>query len=118
MQKILITGGAGFIGSHLAEALVADGKEVSVIDDLSTGSLANIAVLRKLLDFKFIQASVRDADALAQAMVELIRDEDLRTNMARRAADYAESNSWERHKGAYLSLVDGLCDQSLSSHAS
>ena len=38
-MKILITGGAGFIGSHLAESWLKDGHSVSVIDDLSTGSL-------------------------------------------------------------------------------
>jgi UDP-glucose 4-epimerase len=43
----LITGGAGFIGSHLAESLLADGQTVQVIDDLSTGSLKN---LRPVLD--------------------------------------------------------------------
>ena len=68
MKRILITGGAGFIGSHLAEALVAEGKEVFVIDDLSTGSLANIAGLRAKPRFHFFQASIRDAGALAQAM--------------------------------------------------
>ncbi len=41
-MRALITGGAGFIGSHLAERLLADGHEVSILDDLSTGSLANI----------------------------------------------------------------------------
>lgn len=41
-MRVLITGGAGFIGSHLAEAYLADGHEVYVIDDLSTGSLGNI----------------------------------------------------------------------------
>ena len=44
-RKILITGGAGFIGSHLAEALIAAGDAVVAIDDLSTGSMANIAHL-------------------------------------------------------------------------
>jgi UDP-glucose 4-epimerase len=45
-MNILITGGAGFIGSHLADALIARGDEVYAIDDLSTGSLENIAHLR------------------------------------------------------------------------
>lgn len=45
-MRALITGGAGFIGSHLAEALLADGHDVAVIDDLSTGSIENIAHLK------------------------------------------------------------------------
>ena len=68
MKRSLITGGAGFIGSHLAEALVAAGQSVTVIDDLSTGALANIAGLCQQPNFRFIQASIRDAGALAQAL--------------------------------------------------
>jgi UDP-glucose 4-epimerase len=45
-DKILITGGAGFIGSHLTEALLARGKEVHILDDLSTGSLDNLAAVK------------------------------------------------------------------------
>ncbi|MGB5986246.1 MAG: GDP-mannose 4,6-dehydratase [Desulfobacterales bacterium] len=45
-MKILITGGAGFIGSHLAEAYLAQGEDVYVVDDLSTGSLDNLAALQ------------------------------------------------------------------------
>ncbi|NQU11592.1 GDP-mannose 4,6-dehydratase [bacterium] len=61
VQRVLITGGAGFIGSHLAEALVTKGKEVFVIDDLSTGSLANLAALRDQSRFHFTEASILDA---------------------------------------------------------
>ena len=41
-MKVLITGGAGFIGSHLAERLLADGHAVEAVDDLSTGTITNI----------------------------------------------------------------------------
>lgn len=64
MQRVLITGGAGFIGSHLAEALVTEGKEVFVIDDLSTGSTENIAALRDHPRFHFTKASIRDTNEL------------------------------------------------------
>ena len=56
--KALITGGAGFIGSHLAELLLADGYEVWALDDLSTGSLANVAHLRERNDFHLVVDSV------------------------------------------------------------
>ena len=45
-MKALITGGAGFVGSHLAEALLERGDEVHVIDNLSTGSIDNVAHLK------------------------------------------------------------------------
>ena len=54
----LVTGGAGFIGSHLSDALLADGWEVYALDDLSTGSLANVAHLRERWDFHLIVDSV------------------------------------------------------------
>ena len=46
-MKVLITGGAGFIGSHLAEAFLEKGDEVYIIDDLSTGSMENIQPLQQ-----------------------------------------------------------------------
>ena len=52
-MKILITGGAGFIGSHLAERFLKEGHSVAVIDDLSTGSIDNIAHLKGTPGFNY-----------------------------------------------------------------
>ena len=55
MKHALITGGAGFIGSHLAEALLARGDRVSVVDDESTGTIENLAAVRDHPSFSFVQ---------------------------------------------------------------
>ena len=57
-RSALITGGAGFIGSHLAELLLEDGWEVFILDDLSTGSERNVAHLRERRDFHLVVDSV------------------------------------------------------------
>ena len=67
-MRAVITGGAGFIGSHLAEALVAGGAEVLAIDDLSTGSLHNLEGIAASARFRFAQLDVRDRSALEQAL--------------------------------------------------
>jgi UDP-glucose 4-epimerase len=59
-KRILITGGAGFIGSHLTEELLRAGHEVTALDDLSTGSLANILGLRSEPRFKFVLGTILD----------------------------------------------------------
>jgi UDP-glucose 4-epimerase len=61
-MKCLITGGAGFIGSHLADQLLADGHQVILLDDLSTGRLANIEHLGGRPDAEFVLGSVLNAD--------------------------------------------------------
>jgi UDP-glucose 4-epimerase len=57
-MKYLITGGAGFIGSHLAESLLADGHQVKVIDNLATGSVANLAAVIENPALRFVEADI------------------------------------------------------------
>ena len=64
MKKVVITGGAGFIGSNLAAMLIDKGHDVTIIDDLSTGLLANVD--RK--NCKFIELSITDAPQLKKAV--------------------------------------------------
>jgi UDP-glucose 4-epimerase len=64
-MKILITGGAGFIGSHLSERLVAEGHEVTALDDLSTGRRENLAALQGSNAFRLVEGSILD-DPLVQ----------------------------------------------------
>ncbi len=65
-MQYLITGGAGFIGSHLAEALLDRGMDVTVIDDLSTGSILNIEHLKSHPRFKYVLDTVMNRALLAE----------------------------------------------------
>ena len=65
-MRVLITGGAGFIGSHLSDAYVARGDEVYILDDLSTGSIENIAHLRGHPRFRYTIDSVHNQPLLAE----------------------------------------------------
>jgi UDP-glucose 4-epimerase len=66
LATALITGGAGFIGSHLAEQLLGRGDEVYIIDDLSTGSINNIAHLKANPKFHYVIDSISHEPALAE----------------------------------------------------
>ena len=65
-MRYLITGGAGFIGSHLAEALLGRGEEVFILDDLSTGSVENIRHLKSQPRFHYKFDSIQDRHLLAE----------------------------------------------------
>lgn len=71
MANALITGGAGFIGSHLAEALIARGDRVTVVDDESTGNAANLGALRSHDRFTFVRGSVADGPLVERLVSEV-----------------------------------------------
>ena len=75
-MRAFITGGAGFIGSHLADALIARGDSVTILDNLSTGSKENIAhILDKVT---FVEGDIRNQDLVEQ----LTKDADVVLHMA------------------------------------
>jgi UDP-glucose 4-epimerase len=63
-MRYLITGGAGFIGSHLADLLLEQGHTITAIDDLSTGRLANVAHLRTNPGFQFVRETIANSQVL------------------------------------------------------
>ncbi len=91
MATYLVTGGAGFIGSHLAEALVGRGDTVRVVDDLSTGRLANLAHLPSV---EFVQGDLADPAVALSAMrgVDYVLHEAAIPSVARSVADPVRSN--------------------------
>ena len=75
-----MTGGAGFIGSHIASALVSTGAKVRIIDDLSTGYRHNIEDIGG--DVDFVEASLADEAAVNAALREYLRDHRTETSPA------------------------------------
>ena len=71
-MRVLVTGGAGFIGSHLCERLVQDGHAVTAIDNFSTGRVSNLTNLLDSLNFTFIEGSILDTSILSP----LVRNSD------------------------------------------
>ncbi len=67
-DTILVTGGAGFIGSHVCDALIGDGYGVRCFDNLATGKRANVAHLEGRPEFTFVQGDLRTQDELQSAM--------------------------------------------------
>lgn len=69
MSKILVTGGAGFIGSHLVDKLLLEGYEVTVLDDLSSGKIENINL--KDAKLHFLKGDIRDIGAVKKALKDV-----------------------------------------------
>jgi nucleoside-diphosphate-sugar epimerase len=105
----LVTGGAGFIGSHIAAALVSGGARVRIIDDLSTGHRENVAAVGG--DIDFIQASLTDHQALSRALedVELVFHEAAIPSVPRSVEKPTETH--EASVNATFSLLLAARDQ-------
>lgn len=87
-SKILVTGGAGFIGSHLIDRLLREGLEVTLIDNLSSGNLKNIKHHTGKKDFHFIQGDIRNFNLVKRTVKEA-------DALFHEAAVLSWSNSWE-----------------------
>src|SRR5436305_1143083 len=92
MSQCLVTGGAGFIGSNLVRYLLSQGQTVAVLDDLSTGSLANLVDVRR--DIQFFDGDIRDAQYVMQATqgVDYVFHQAALPSVPRSVADPRTSN--------------------------
>ena len=99
-KKVLVTGGAGFIGSHLSEKLLDQGHQVFVIDDLSTGRLENIVHLKKNKHFHFIKGNILNQ----QKMASLVRKVDQIYHLA---AAVGVKTIMEKPLDSFLSNLQG-----------
>lgn len=91
-SKVLVTGGAGFIGSNLAEELIRQGARVSIIDDLSTGFRENLEEIEG--DFDFVEGDINDDAALSKAIegAEIVFHEAALPSVPRSVEDPAETH--------------------------
>jgi UDP-glucose 4-epimerase len=77
-QRILVTGGAGFIGSHLVDELVGADAKVTVLDNLDTGKMENIAQHKQNRNFHFVKGDIRDSNLV----IKLVKNMDVVVNLA------------------------------------
>ena len=102
--RVLITGGAGFIGSHLADALISRGYRVTVLDDLSTGSRENLADAQSTGRLRLIEGSVLDPSALGEATEDCARVFHLAVQCVRRSLGRPIENHAVNATGTILTL--------------
>lgn len=115
MSKILVTGGAGFIGSNLCESLLADGHEVTCLDNFSTGFRANIEpfFLQYLNQFRLIEGDIRDIDTCRAAVAgqEYVLHEAALGSVPRSIKDPATTNAV--NIGGFLNMIIAARDEGI-----
>jgi len=107
-SKVLVTGGAGFIGSNLAEELIRQGARVSIIDNLTTGFRENLEEIKG--DFDFVEGDINDDAALGKAIegAEIVFHEAALPSVPRSVEDPTET---------HRACVDGTFNLLLKSRA-
>ena len=109
-KKILVTGGAGFIGSHIVDKLMEEGFDVTVMDNLETGRLENIAHHENKKDFHFVKGDIRDFDLVKETMrdVDAVFHEAALASVTRSVKDPILTN--EINVGGTLNLLKASSD--------
>ena len=99
-KRVLITGGASFIGSHLVDALVKRDAKIRVVDDLSSGKTENIKGHLKARSIDFLKGDIRKTEV----MVKALKDIDIVFHLA---ADHGGRGYVDLHQAACAVVVDG-----------
>ena len=115
-KKAFVTGGAGFIGSHVVDYLLESGKEVTVYDNFSTGQEQFLAKAQKSSLLKVLRGDILDFDSLNEAIgghdfiFHLAAHADLKENIKERGADLEQNTvaTWKIAEAAQLNGVKGI----------
>ena len=102
-MHVLVTGGAGFIGSHSVEALIEEGSRVTVLDNLSTGKRANVPVHERV---ELIEGDIRDAATVRRALEGVTHVLHLAAQVSVRASLEDPAHSASHNVAGFLNVVD------------
>jgi UDP-glucose 4-epimerase len=107
-MKALVTGGAGFIGSHVVDRLLQDGYEVTAVDNLSEGRLRNVAHLKSEKRFRFVNLDLRDLEATEKIVAEndVVFHMAAQANIRRSLSDH--KGDLENNLVGMINLLDGM----------